>query len=224
VALDPTLVNVVLIPLGLGLLGFIEPCSMGANLLFIQYLEGRDGPAKIAQTTAYAATRTFFTGALGAGAGLIGAAFLSAQKAAWLVLGLAYAIIGILYIAGKGGTLALSLMPRFAQGVGTAAPVGLGVVFGLNIPACAAPLLLAVLGMTAAGGYGSALYGFVALAFFGFALSIPLLVAVLWPSVRGALDWLAGQAKRLPALTGLVFIVLGLWSTYFGLFVSIAPP
>lgn len=222
--LDPSLVNVVLIPLGLGLLGFLEPCSMGANLLFVQYLEGRDGPSKIVQTAAYAATRALFTSALGAGAGLIGAAFLSAQKVAWLALGLAYATVGILYVAGKGGTLALSLMPRFARGAGTAAPVGLGVVFGLNIPACAAPLLLAVLGTTAAGGHGSPARGFVALALFGFALSLPLLVAVLWPSARRALDWLAGQAKRLPTLTGLVFIVLGLWSIYFGLFLSIAPP
>jgi hypothetical protein len=33
------------LPLGLGLLGFIEPCSVGSSMLFIKHLEGRYRPA-----------------------------------------------------------------------------------------------------------------------------------------------------------------------------------
>src|SRR3546814_1366678 len=50
---------------------------------------------------------------------------------------------------------------------------GLGLLFGLNIPACAAPLLLALLAGAATTG-ATLLSGFVALAVFGLALSLPL--------------------------------------------------
>lgn len=30
-----------LLPIGLGLLGFVEPCTMGSNLLLIKHLERR---------------------------------------------------------------------------------------------------------------------------------------------------------------------------------------
>ncbi len=41
--MDGEFINLVLLPLALGLLGFIEPCSMGSNLLFIKYVEGKNG-------------------------------------------------------------------------------------------------------------------------------------------------------------------------------------
>ena len=99
----------------------------------------------------------------------------------------------------------------------------LGVLFGLNIPACAAPLLLALLGASAASGArgGSVAEGFVALALFGFALSLPLVVAVLFAPARRALDWLAALSRRLPVWTGVLLIALGAWSIWLGLFVSL---
>ena len=39
--------------------------------------------------------------------------------------------------------------------------------------------------------------------------------------VEQALDWLAGLTRRMPFWTGLVFIVLGLWSMWFGAYVSV---
>lgn len=67
--------NLQALPVGLGLLGFIEPCSIGSNLLFIGYVEGKDPAVKIAQAGVFALTRAAFTGALGAAAALVGAAF-----------------------------------------------------------------------------------------------------------------------------------------------------
>jgi cytochrome c-type biogenesis protein len=219
---DDGIVNLVLIPIGLGLLGFVEPCAMGSNLLFVQYLEGADARAKLVQTAVHALTRALFTGALGAGAGFVGAVFLDAQKTAWLALGAAYTVLGALYLLGKADILMARLVPaiRHARLRG---PVALGLLFGLNIPACAAPLLFAVLGTTTAGGHRSAAHGFLSLALFGLTLSLPLLVAVALPPARQAFDWLAGQARRLPLVTGLVFLGLGLWSVYFGLFVTPQP-
>ena len=102
----------------------------------------------------------------------------------------------------------------------------LGVLLGLNIPACAAPLLFALLGAAAAAGAagGSALGGFGSLALFGLALSLPLVVAVLFAPARRVIDWLGGLSRRMPAITGLILIAVGLWSVWFGLFVSIRQP
>ncbi len=37
--------------IGLGFLGFIEPCSIGSSLIFIKYLEGKDVGGKLGQVT-----------------------------------------------------------------------------------------------------------------------------------------------------------------------------
>ena len=43
------LINIIWLPLALGLFGFIEPCSIGASLVFIKYLEGKDAAHKMVQ-------------------------------------------------------------------------------------------------------------------------------------------------------------------------------
>jgi cytochrome c-type biogenesis protein len=82
-----------------------------------------------------------------------------------------------------------------------------------------------LLGTAAAGGAsGQTLAsGFVSLAVFGLALSLPLVIAVYFERARRALDWLAELSRRVPRWTGLLLIALGVWSIWFALFVSIAP-
>ena len=81
--------------------------------------------------------------------------------------------------------------------------VALGLLFGLNIPACAAPLILTL---------------------FGAALSLPLVLAVFFAPARRALDALAALSRRVPRWTGMLLLALGLWSIWFALFASIQPP
>lgn len=216
--------NLVLLPVGLGLFGFVEPCSLGATLVFIKLMEGRAATIKLWQVTAFALTRAVFIGLLGFAAALVGTAFLPFQRAAWVVLGALYVALGGLYLTGRAGWLMRSFGPRLSTLAGVRGAAGLGVLFGFNIPACAAPLLLALLAAAAAGGAtGETLAtGFVSLGLFGFALSLPLVIAVLFDSARRALDWLAGLSRRLPFWTGLVLLALGAWSAWFGLFVSIS--
>lgn len=153
---------------------------------------------------------------------LVGGAFVGLQKAAWVLLGAVYVCLGALYLTGRIKVLMLSIGPSLARLSGARGSVGLGLLFGLNIPACAAPLIFALLGMAAAAGLaGETLAaGFISLGLFGLALSLPLVVAVLFEPARRALDRLAGRSERLPFWTGLLLIVLGLWSIGFGLFVE----
>lgn len=51
---------------------------------------------------------------------------------------------------------------------------------------------------------------------FGLALSLPLVVAVFGWRARGWLDRLAALSSRIPFWTGVVFVIPGLWSVYFG--------
>ena len=216
-------VNLVLLPIGLGLLGFIEPCSIGSSLVFVKYLEGKSAAAKLAQVTAFTAARALFIATLGMLAVVVGATFLGFQRGAWILLGAIYVVIGALYFGGRAKSLMISLGPSLSRISGLRGSAGLGILFGLNIPACAAPLIFALLGMAAAGGVagGTLAAGFISLGLFGFALSLPLVLAVLFDPARRMLDRLAGLSQRLPFWTGLLLPVLGLWSIGFGLFVDI---
>lgn len=201
--------------LGLGLLGFIEPCTVGSHLLFVKYLEDKTGRTKLAQTAVFAVTRALFIGMLGAAAALLGNVFFSLQTGFWLLLGTSYIALGLVYLFGKQGILVRSLGPnlnRLQKGQG--APV-LGVVFGLNVPACAAPLLGALLGASlGAATVGS---GFLIMALFGLALSAPLLLLIFWGRARRWLDALASWSQKLPFWTGVLFIGLGVWSISWAL-------
>ncbi len=222
---EPTLTNLVWLPIAFGLVGFIEPCSIGSTLLVVKQVEGRSAREKLAQVGVFAVTRAVFIGLLGILAAFLGSAFLGFQKAAWFALGAVYIGLGFLYVAGKAGVLMRSFGPSLGRLSNVQGSVALGVLFGLNIPACAAPLLVALLGAAAAGAVAGATLasGFVSLALFGFALSLPLVVAVLFAPARRALDGLAGLSRRLPFWTGLLLIALGAWSIWFALFVRITP-
>lgn len=214
------LLDLVVLPIAFGLFGFIEPCSIGSTLIFVKVMEGKPASVKIAQVALFAVFRAAFIGILGAVAAVVGTAFFGFQKVAWIALGTLYAALGTLYLTGRIAWLMRSFGPglgRLASKPGSAA---LGFLFGLNIPACAAPLLIALLGASAASGArgGSALDGFAALGLFGLGLSLPLVVAVLFEPARRLLDRLGALSRRLPGWTGVVLIALGAWSIWFGLF------
>ena len=192
--------------------GFIEPCSIGSTLVFIKVMEGRPAAVKLWQVGVFTATRVLFIGVLGAAAVLVGSAFIGFQKAMWTGLGALYVAPGLLFVAGRAGYIMTALGPSLARIGDVRGSAALGLLFGLNIPACSAPLLFALLGTAAAGGVSGGMLteGFRLLALFGFALSLPLVVAVLSPAARRALDWLAGLSCRVPRWTGIVLIALGL--------------
>jgi cytochrome c-type biogenesis protein len=217
------LFQLLVLPAALGLVGFVEPCSIGSSLLFVKYLEDKPAAEKVRQTALFAVTRAAFIGALGVAAVAVGGAFVSFQKSAWVLLGVLYALIGGMLLAGYARRLMLTIGPGIAKLAGTRGSAGMGLLFGLNIPACAAPLLAALLGAAAATGASGATLsaGFISLGVFGFALSAPLVAAVFFARARRALDVLAHWAGSFPKWSGVVLILLGAWSVYFGLFVEV---
>jgi cytochrome c-type biogenesis protein len=210
--------SLIILPLALGLLGFVEPCTIGSSLLFVQYVEDEPPRIRIVQAVIFTVTRALFIGGLGATAAIIGTAFAGFQQAGWLVLGSLYVVLGLLYLSGNAGRVSRTIGPRLKRLSGARGAVVLAILFGLNIPTCAAPLLAALLAPAALDTTQVA-EGFVMLAVFGLALSLPLVVAVLWNSARRFLDRLTVLSRRVPVVLGLLFVALGLWSIYFALFV-----
>jgi len=221
--IETSLLGLVAIPAGLGLIGFVEPCSIGSSLVFVKYLEGKGAAVKLRETILFAVTRAAFIGLLGVFAVVIGAVFLDLQRNAWLLLGAVYVAMGLLLASGRAHTVMVSIGPGFKRLSGRSGSAGLGLLFGLNIPACAAPLLFALLAGAAASAKASVLTGFVALAVFGFALSLPLVAVVLIPAASGLLDRFAALSGRYPVVAGLVLVALGAWSIGFALFATIDP-
>lgn len=130
-----------LLPIGLGLLAFIEPCALGATLLFIKLVEGKPPAVQLGQALGFMLTRGLLMGALGASVAWIGGTFFSLQKGGWLVFGSIYAAIGLMYLTGRVHWLQRSIGPRLSRLGALRSSLALGLLFGLNIPACAGPLL-----------------------------------------------------------------------------------
>ena len=199
---------------GLGLLAFVEPCSVGSHLLFLKFLDRLPERQRLYQTLVFTVARAGLMAGLGVFAAAIGARFLGIQHGLWMVLGSLYVALGLAYLVGGAPWLIRQsdrLLPRVPATSGGAA---LGVLFGFNIPACAAPLLAVLLGgaaAQAAAGGGMA-YGGVSLLIFGLALSSPLVLAVFTQRGRRLLNAIARFATRMPRITGAVLVLLGVWS------------
>ncbi len=213
------------LPVGLGLLGFVEPCAIGATLIFVKSMEGQSGAHKLAQVTLFTAVRALVIGALGALAALVGTHFLGFQRGVWISLGALYFALGLAFLLGKASLFSVSLGPTLTRLGNLGGSAVLGAAFGLNVPACAAPLLAALLGAAAAHATraagarqpalamsGDIASGFTSLALFGLALSLPLVAAVLIPPARRSLDGLAALSRRIPRWTGALLLALGAWS------------
>ena len=208
----------VLLPLGLGLFGFVEPCTVGGHLVFLEALRGR---ARASQWTAlllFTTARTLAMGTAGLMVVVIGQFFVATQKGFWLLFGLAYVALGALYVAGKAGVLIRRIGLDSTDGARWRSTIALGLVLGVNVPACAAPLLFAVVGLTV----GSQTYalGFVTVGLFGFALSAPLMAMALVPAISRSIESLSAKSNRLHRVVGGLFVAVGFWSMWFGLYVN----
>lgn len=209
------------LPIALGLLGFIEPCTIGSTMLFLHYMEGRSPRDQILQTATFALARAALMGALGAAAVLVGSVFVDYQKGAWALMGAIYIGLGIVYLTGHISHLKRGFGVSLGRIQGKAGAATLGMIFAFNIPACAGPLLIVLLGTAAVSEANSLLRGFVMLTLFGLALSLPLVAAVVTATGRKLFERLAHYSSGAPKVLGLIFIALGLWSIRFSMVANV---
>ena len=198
---------------GLGLLGFVEPCSVGANMVFLGHLREKGRGARLRETAKFALSRSVVLGLFGLGISFLGGSVFAAQKGFWLLLGLLYLALGVAVIAnarfrwGLFGRLSLDrLLPEHED-----RSLGLGLLFGLSLPPCAIPLMLALLAPGAASG---PLLGFAALFVFGLALSLPLAPLAFSERAAKLFGRLAGLGGATPYVIGAVFLLLAAYVLY----------
>ncbi|MEF2552269.1 cytochrome c biogenesis protein CcdA [Aurantimonas sp. A2-1-M11] len=211
-------VSLIPLALGLGLLGFIEPCTIGAHMLFLGAQRARPMRERLGAVVIFVVARLLVMGGFGGLIVFLGQELIGAQTGFWLIFGLIYLLIGGLMLGGFGGRLRRRIRIASEAWRTASNPILQGVAFGLNIPACAAPILFALIGV--ATTTGSVLTGFSLMAIFALALSLPLLPLSAWPVLARPLDRLADWLRPRRAVLGVVFIALGLWSVWFGLFVD----
>ena len=216
--MDPSFQTFVLLPIGLGLLGFIEPCTIGGHLLFLDSQSRRPNAQKISGMIIFIAVRAVMTGLFGALIAFLGQNLIGVQTGLWLVFGLIYLGIGIAFLIGRAGLAKKNLDFAPVAWKNAQNPVLLGMAFGLNIPACAAPILFSLLGLAATTG--TAISGFVMMFLFGLFLSLPLVVFAVIPRLSDWLDRFGSRLRQMNWLLGMVFVLLGLWSIWFGIHVN----
>jgi len=215
--LDLTLSALLFLPVGLGLLGFVEPCTIGSHMIFLSSQERRENHGRAVALASFIVARILVMGAFGAVLGLLGQTLVEVQTFLWLVFGFAYLAIGLAFAMGRGDLFKARV--ELGRGAWRHAenPWIMGAAFGLNIPACAAPIVFALLGMTISSG---AWLGFMTMALFALALSVPLIPMALVPRFAKWLTRAAATLRARPWIIATVFVILGLWSIYFGLFVD----
>ncbi len=210
-----SMIELVLLPAGLGLLGFVEPCTIGGHLLFLDTQNGRSGRARVNAMASFILVRALVMGLFGALISVLGKSLIGAQTGFWLVFGTTYLVVGIAFLFGRAGLIKRRITLAPAAWRQARNPVLLGLAFGLNIPACAAPILFGLLGLAATTGTVAA--GFWMMFLFGLFLSSPLALFSSSARFAGALESLSGKLKRSGWILGVVFVLLGLWSIWFGL-------
>lgn len=203
-----------LTPIGLGLLGFIEPCSLGANAIFLSYVAPLAGRRRVAEALTFTVSRGVFLGLIGAAAGAAGGAVLALQRWYIMALGVVFVLLGVLVLTG--GTRYLPRLPGL--GVGRLQRVRstalcLGVVFGLSAPACATPLLAALVARSLPLGAAG---GFLQMFVFGVAMSAPLIGFAVWRGWQHGLQRLSALRPYVPYLAGGALLLIGVYGIASG--------
>lgn len=207
-----------LLAFALGLLGFVEPCTIGAHMLFLAGQRARSTAQRLSSALIFLLARLVVMGGFGGLIVVLGQRLIGVQTGAWLIFGAIYLGLGIGILAGWDKVMRhrIGLAPERWKAASN--PLVQGLAFGLNIPACAAPILFGLMGSATASG--SAGTGFLMMALFALALSLPLLPLSIAPRLARPLDRLADWLRPRRWWLGIIFVGLGVWSVWFGVFVD----
>lgn len=207
-----------LLAFGLGLLGFIEPCTIGTHMLFLGGQRTRPMRERLGAALIFLLARLVVMGGFGGLIVVLGQRLVGVQTGTWLVFGAIYLGLGLAILAGWDKAMRHRIRVSPERWKAASNPLLQGLAFGLNIPACAAPILFGLIGTATLSS--SPTTGFLMMAVFALALSLPLLPLSIVPSFARPLDRLADWLRPRRWLLGAIFIILGTWSVWFGLFVD----
>lgn len=187
------------LPIALGLLGFVQPCVVGVNSIFLGYLGQADSTTRAKELIKYVLVKTLFAMLVGAIAAGFGAIVLSG--ASGNIPRVLLVLLGGIYIASRFRAMPVpNIVPRgnFSHGV----------LFGLGVPACAVPLFLS-LGIIAAFS-GNIYQGVIMLADFGAAISLPLLLIGAFARRTEMMKKISRLTNVSPVFAGTALILAGL--------------
>ncbi len=204
-----SLVELLLIPMLFGLVGFIEPCSLGANMIFLNKVKEYAATRRVREVLLFTFTRGLFLASVGLTAAFLGQQFITIQTNLFLVLGGIYVLLGILAIVSMYHPLLKEL--NLSERIERTNPAMLGVAFGLVIPACAIAFVLALIGKAAV--VGSLWQGFISLFVFGVFLSSPLLPLTFSERSNNIVRSIYRKTTKIRWLAGAVLILVGLLTT-----------
>lgn len=207
-----------LIAFGLGLLGFVEPCTIGTHMLFLGSQSKRPIEQRLSAAAVFVVGRVLVMGGFGTMAVVVGQRLIGVQTGGWLVFGTIYLIVGLTILFHMDRVLRRRLKFAPARWKAASNPMLQGLAFGLNVPACAAPILFGLIGVAAVSN--SAVLGFLLMATFAMALSLPLIPLAAAPRLALPFERFADWLRQRRWLLGAIFLLVGLWSLWFGLFVD----
>jgi cytochrome c-type biogenesis protein len=201
--------DLLLIPLFLGLVGFVTPCSLAVNLIFLGYIRGKPRAVRLTQGAIFTLIRALILMILGLLFGYIGQAVVGFQFAYRPIIAVVFIAAGVLFLVSRKWPLPLPDL-GFVRNFGRSkqSAVALGTLFGLDIPACSTPLLLYLLGKTVLKG--DMVFGAISLLFFGIGMSLPLLGIAAFEGANRFLERATRTSGPLAYTGGVLLILLGL--------------
>jgi cytochrome c-type biogenesis protein len=207
--------SMIILPFVFGLIGFVEPCSMGINMMFLSSIDRTSSARRFREIAVFMLVRALVLALLGLSVSLVGNSLFSFERFLFIFLASIYIVVGFLMIFSK------SLLGKL-RNVHIAGWLGLdlkegslkrfGLIAGLTIPACAIPLITVLLSQSLL--LGDIITGFIALFVFGIALTIPLAVFSYFKGGMIWLSWIAERAKKLRVVGGVILILIGI-ATFF---------
>lgn len=202
-----------------GVVSFSSPCSLPLIPGYLSYMSAlpvEDITERGFRSRVVKASLLFVAGftvvftALGASFALVGSlllrnADLITRVAGVGIIAMGLAMLGWLRIPGYNRELRLN-MRRAPKGARGAFP--LGMAFAIGWTPCIGPILAMVL--TIAGASQTVGYGAALLAIYSLGLGIPfVLLAMGFQRIRGSLDWLKRNARRVEQVGGSMLVLVG---------------
>jgi cytochrome c-type biogenesis protein len=207
--------STIILPFAFGLIGFVEPCSMGINAMFLSSVAKTSAAKRLGEIAVFMIMRALVLAILGVSVSLVGELLFSFEKYFYVLLATIYVSVGVLMLFSRSLLVKLQNV-HIVHWLGLDFKEGslnrLGLIAGLTIPACAIPLIAVLLGQSLL--LGDIVAGFMALFVFGLALTVPLALFSFFKRGLIWLGWIAERANKLWIVGGVILILLGA-ATYF---------